>query len=225
MLEAYSRTLSVEGPLIAVNGAVVIDTRTGEILYKNFVDPQAALPLLRFCGEHGLDYLLVTAEGCWHTEGSNRKARFEQYNQIAGKYNLSPIPLHVFDPDYREALSREIHKMLIAGLSPAEMEMTEAYIRTLKGLSCTSSEPGLLDVAAPDVNKGLGVAALGRILGLEKQQICVFGDYLNDIPMFEQAGFPIAMENADETVKQHALVITGSNDADGVARAIEKYIL
>jgi Cof subfamily protein (haloacid dehalogenase superfamily) len=225
MLEAYSRTLSVEGPLIAVNGAVVIDTRTGEILYKNLVDPQAALPLLRFCKEHGLDYLLVTTEGCWHTEGSRRKARFEQYNQIAGKDNLSLIPLRVFDPDYREALSGEIHKMLIAGLSPAEMEMTEAYIRTLKDLSCTTSEPGLLDVAAPDVNKGVGVAALGRILGLKKQQICVFGDYLNDIPMFEQAGFPIAMENADKTVKQHALAITGSNDDDGVARAIEKYIL
>jgi Cof subfamily protein (haloacid dehalogenase superfamily) len=225
MLEAYSRTLSVEGPLIAVNGAVVIDTRSGEILYKNLVDPQAALPLLRFCREHGLDYLLVTTEGCWHAEGSNRKARFEQYNQIAEKDNLSPIPLHVFDQDYREALSGEIHKMLISGLSPAEMEMTEAYIRTLKGLSHTSSEPGLLDVAAPDVNKGAGVAALGRILGLEKQQICVFGDYLNDIPMFEQAGFPIAMENADETVKRHALAITGSNDEDGVARAIEKYIL
>ncbi|MDR2738880.1 MAG: Cof-type HAD-IIB family hydrolase [Treponema sp.] len=225
MLEAYSRTLSVEGPLIAVNGAVVIDTRTGKILYKNLVDPRAALPLLRFCRERGLDYLLVTTEGCWHAEGSNRKARFEQYNQIAEKDNLSPIPLHVFDPDYREALSGEIHKMLISGLSPAEMEMTEAYIRTLKDLSCTSSEPGLLDVAAPDVNKGAGLAAMGRILGLEKQQICVFGDYLNDIPMFEQAGFPIAMENADETVKQHALAITGSNDEDGVARAIEKYIL
>ncbi|MFP3040791.1 Cof-type HAD-IIB family hydrolase [Treponema primitia] len=225
MLEAYSRTLSVEGPLISGNGAFIIDTRTGEMLYSNFVDPQAAYPLLLFCREHGLDHLLVNTEGCWYAEGSQRITRFEQYNQIAGKDNLSPMPLHLYDPNYQKALSGKIHKMLIAGLSPGEMDMTTEYIRTLKNLSCTSSENGLLDVAAPGINKGMGVAALGRILGLGKQQICVFGDYLNDIPMFEQAGFPIAMGNADEAVKRKALAITGSNDDDGIAQAIRNYIL
>ncbi|WP_010262576.1 Cof-type HAD-IIB family hydrolase [Treponema primitia] len=225
MLEAYSRILSVEGPLISGNGAFITDTRTGEILYSNFVDPQAAYPLLMFCKEHGLDHLLINTEACWYTEGSHRITRFEQYNQIAGKDNLSPIPLCLYGPNYQKALSGEIHKMLIAGLSPGEMDMTTEYIRTLKNLSCTSSEIGLLDVAAPGVDKGTGVAALGRILGLEKQQICVFGDYLNDIPMFEQAGFPIAMGNAAEAVKHKALAITGSNDEDGIAKAIKKYIL
>jgi Cof subfamily protein (haloacid dehalogenase superfamily) len=225
MLEAYSRTLSMEGPLISANGAVIIDTRTGEMLYKNFTDPKAVYPLLLFCREHGLDHLLVNTEGCWYAEGSKRIARFEQYNQIAGEDNLPLIPLRLFDPDYRTALSGEIHKMLIANLSSNEMEMTEGYIRTLKDLDYTTSDEGLLDVSAPGVSKGAGVAALGRILGLEKQQICVFGDYLNDISMFEQAGFPVAMGNADEQVKRHALAITGSNDEDGIAQAIKRYIL
>ena len=103
--------------------------------------------------------------------------------------------------------------------------MTAEYIRSIGSLSYTSSEPGLLDVSAPGVDKGEGVRHLARLLGLEKQKIAVFGDFLNDIPLFDQAGLPIAMGNGDEITKAHALAITASNDEDGVARAIRRYIL
>jgi Cof subfamily protein (haloacid dehalogenase superfamily) len=235
MLEAYSRTLDIQGPLIAANGGIIFDTRNGEIRYRNLAEGEKIYPLLRFCLEHGMDHIVVTSRACWYSENSRRIRRFEQYNDIAGADNLRPMPLRRFDDavhgdtagkdGYREALKDDIYKVLISGLSSKETLMTEAYIRSLGGLSNTSSEPDLLDVSAEGVNKGDGVRILAEYLGLVKEQICVFGDYWNDIPMLEAAGLPIAMGNGDSRVKAGALAITGSNDEDGVALAIKKYIL
>lgn len=241
MLEAYSRTLNIQGPLIAANGGVIFDTRNGKILYRNLADGEKIYHLLRFCLEHGMDHIVVTSRACWYSENSRRIRRFEQYNDIARADKLRPIPLRRFGAakddaakddaaatdgdDYREALKDDIYKVLISGLSSKEQIMIEAYIRSAGGLSNTSSEPDLLDVSAEGVNKGDGVRILAEHLGLVKEQICVFGDYWNDIPMLEAAGLPIAMDNGDSRVKASALAITGSNDEDGVASAIRKYIL
>jgi Cof subfamily protein (haloacid dehalogenase superfamily) len=119
----------------------------------------------------------------------------------------------------------EIYKILIAGLTPEDKKTAEAFIDTIGNLSQTSSGPGLLEIMGPGVTKGEGIRFIAKQMGLEKENICVFGDYLNDISMFEAAGLPIAMANADERVKERALAITASNDEDGIARAIRNYIL
>jgi hydroxymethylpyrimidine pyrophosphatase-like HAD family hydrolase len=75
------------------------------------------------------------------------------------------------------------------------------------------------------VDKGTGVVELRDFLGVEKAEVCVFGDYLNDLPMFFEAGFPIAMGNAHESLKGNALFVTDHYDDDGIAKAIHEYIL
>jgi Cof subfamily protein (haloacid dehalogenase superfamily) len=225
MLETYSRLLGINGLLIAANGAVLFDTRIGKIVYGNFIDPKQLYPLLQFCSTHGMDHLVASSVGCWFSKGSKRVERFEQYNELARGEGLSLIPLYEFDGNYTEALAGDIYKVLIAGLNADEQRKTEAYIQSLDGLACTSSDEGLLDVSAAGINKGEGVRFLAHTLGFEKQQICVFGDYRNDIPMFEQAGLSIAMGNSDALVKKSAMAVTSLNDDDGVARAIERYIL
>jgi hydroxymethylpyrimidine pyrophosphatase-like HAD family hydrolase len=62
-------------------------------------------------------------------------------------------------------------------------------------------------------------------MGIEKEEICVFGDYDNDLPMFREAGLSVAMGNARQEVKDLADIVTSANDDDGVAEAIRKYIL
>jgi Cof subfamily protein (haloacid dehalogenase superfamily) len=225
MLEAYSRTLDIQGPLIAANGGVIFDTQSGQIVYRKLADGEKIYHLLRFCFEHGMDHIVVSSRACWYSENSRRIRRFEQYNEIAKADKLQPMILRRFGGDYRKALADEIYKVLISGLSPQEEALTEAYIHSIGDLSNTSSEPDLLDVSAAGVNKGEGVRILAERLSLVKEQICVFGDYWNDIPMLEAAGLPIAMGNGDSRVKASALAITGSHDEDGVASAIKKYIL
>ena len=225
MMEAYSRLLGIKGLLIAANGAVIVDTRDNSMPYRICVDGEDAGVLLEFCAQRGFDHVAAALEGCYYSEGSNRIKRFEQYNKIAGEENLRQIPLFPFNSYYSAVAGMRIYKILISGLSAEEQRQTECYIGTLSRLGFTSSEPQLLDVIAAGVDKGTGVQNLARIMGISEKEICVFGDYYNDIPMFKAAGLSVAMGNSDDEVKSKATVVTGTNDENGVALAIGKYFL
>jgi len=66
---------------------------------------------------------------------------------------------------------------------------------------------------------------IGEMLGLQKEQIMGIGDQENDLSLVENAGFGVAMENAIPMVKNAADYITRSNDNNGVAHAIHKFVL
>lgn len=84
----------------------------------------------------------------------------------------------------------------------------------------------LLDMVHPQVSKGVGVAAAAQELAIERQEVMAIGDNFNDLEMLRFAGTGVVMANADEELKASpGLYTTLSNDEDGVASAIEKFIL
>ncbi len=87
------------------------------------------------------------------------------------------------------------------------------------------SQTYYLDVTAPDANKGHGVTELARVLGTPLDQVAVIGDGQNDVFMFKVAGLAIAVDNASDEVKKAADHVTASNVDDGVAKAIDRYVL
>ena len=82
-----------------------------------------------------------------------------------------------------------------------------------------------IEVNAKGVNKGRGLLILGELLGIRREEIMAVGDGSNDIAMLREAGLGVAMENATDEVKAAADAITLSNDREGAAAAIEKYVL
>jgi Cof subfamily protein (haloacid dehalogenase superfamily) len=87
------------------------------------------------------------------------------------------------------------------------------------------SQPYYCDVIPPGIDKGRLVELLGQRLGVPPAEILVLGDMENDLEMFRKAGFAVAMGNAADTVKRAAQATTLSNDEDGFAIAIERYVL
>lgn len=87
------------------------------------------------------------------------------------------------------------------------------------------SQPFILEILPDQVDKGFSMRLLGKMLGLEKAQIMGIGDQENDLSLVENAGLGIAMENAIDEVKAAADYITRSNDENGVAHAINKFVL
>ena len=87
------------------------------------------------------------------------------------------------------------------------------------------SQPYYCDVTPPGINKGRLVDLLAERLGAPRQEIAVLGDMGNDVEMFGRAGFAIAMGNATPEVKALAQATTLSNDEDGFAAAIDRYVL
>ena len=89
----------------------------------------------------------------------------------------------------------------------------------------TRAKNHMIEMVNPEVNKGRGVAMLAKRLGILQQDIMVLGDSENDMTMLAYAGLGVAMDNADDKVKAVADVVTADNNRDGVALAIEKYVL
>ncbi|WP_086315151.1 HAD superfamily hydrolase [Enterococcus sp. 7F3_DIV0205] len=83
----------------------------------------------------------------------------------------------------------------------------------------------LLEFMPKGITKAYGISLLARDLGIKQEEIMTIGDEENDLPMIEYAGLGVAMENAVAKVKDLADVITDTNDNDGVAQAVEKFVL
>ena len=91
--------------------------------------------------------------------------------------------------------------------------------------SAARSQPYYLDVTHPRANKGTVVETLSRLLNIPLAQIATMGDMPNDVLMFRKSGFSIAMGNASDEVKAQASVVTDSNENDGFAKAVRKFVL
>lgn len=82
-----------------------------------------------------------------------------------------------------------------------------------------------MDRAPIFAHKGTVVTQLSSLLNISTERFAAIGDGLNDILMFERAGFSIAMGQADEAVRRAANVVAASNGEEGFARAMEDYVL
>ena len=106
-----------------------------------------------------------------------------------------------------------------------EREQAWQELKRFDSLELVGSLKYNIEINAAGVNKGKGLLELGGILGISREEIMAFGDGDNDIAMLREVGFGVAMENADEEVKAVADYVTGSNDEDGVAKAIARFVL
>ena len=92
-------------------------------------------------------------------------------------------------------------------------------------ISAERSQPYYLDVTHPDANKGEVVLMLSQLLAIPSEQIATIGDMPNDVLMFQKSGVSIAMGNASEDVQKAATYVTTSNDEEGFANAMERFVL
>ena len=82
----------------------------------------------------------------------------------------------------------------------------------------------LVDIVSRGADKGSGLSALARILNVAPAQIMAIGDNYADSKMLEVAGYPVVMGNAPEEMRRR-WPVTGTNDENGVAQVIERFIL
>ena len=91
--------------------------------------------------------------------------------------------------------------------------------------SVFKSAPYFLEFTNKEVDKGKGLKKLGEYLGIKQEEMIACGDAGNDISMIKYAGLGVAMKNATDDVKEVSDYITLSNDEDGIAHIVNKFIL
>ena len=92
-------------------------------------------------------------------------------------------------------------------------------------MAASQSQPYYLDVTHPDANKGAVARDLSARYGIPPQAIATIGDMPNDVLMFAHSGLSIAMGNASPEVQRAARRVTASNQEEGFASAVDRFIL
>jgi HAD superfamily hydrolase (TIGR01484 family) len=129
--------------------------------------------------------------------------------------------------NFRSMVASGCRKMLIPG-DPMILTPLAKLLASYTGgdAAIFTSKPYLLEVLPPSANKGNALALVAEKLSIPRDAVLAVGDSMNDEAMLRWAGFPVAMVNGDERIKEIASLVTDkTNDEDGVAEVIERYIL
>lgn len=208
--------LGLDGPIGAFNGGTLV-MPDGMVLAAERLDPDVAARTLALIDRPGVTPWLF-ADGKWYAR-DRENANLPRERKAA---NLEPV----FDADFATLLD---HADKLVGVSDdhALLASIEAETQAALGTRATvaRSQPYYLDITAPRANKGDGVTALAKAYGVPLSAVAVFGDQRNDLPMFARAALSVAMGQAPDEVRAAATHVARSNEEDGVADAIERFIL
>ncbi len=224
MLSVMTNKLDIKGPVVSVNGGLIVDSVTGDILFGKKIRSETAREIFLFSLEKGLDCGAVVSTGAHFTKGSRRVKIFEKYNVQAEHSGQKPLVLTTSDnPEVVDF--EDVYKFLVLAKDQDEYDTYREHFERNKNLFVVSSENFLIELMPCGVNKGLGVLEIAKLMGITPEEVMVFGDFENDKEMFETAGFRVAMGNASDEIKKLSDYVTDTNQNDGVAKAIEKFLL
>ena len=215
-----ARELELErygGYILSFNGGIIIDCRTGKVVFQKELPVDMNRRIVELSVEHRVnlmtyqdDLLITNNPDC-------------EYVQLEAKINHLTI--------------RQVEDMAsYVDFAVPKMIMTDDgdYLATVEGkvkaalgknLSVYRSEPFFLEILPKGIDKAQCLAKLLELLGVQREEMIACGDGYNDLTMIQYAGLGVAMENAVLPVRSAADFITFSNNDDGVAHVVEKFLL
>jgi len=211
--------LRIKQPIICYSGALVLDWEANILL--NMTMPVSDVKqVYAHAKSAGIHMSLYKADE-WYIEEMDEWA--EQESAITHIIPSTADFHQLFD--IWERRNTGPNKILCMS-GPKQIQRLEKTIRSGKAahLNIYPSKPTYLEIMPKTAAKPAAIDYLRHQLNIEKSEIIAIGDNYNDISMLEYAGVGIAMGNAPDEVKRIADDITLSNDEDGVAASIAKYI-
>jgi Cof subfamily protein (haloacid dehalogenase superfamily) len=217
--------------IIASNGAIIKNIKTNEYINKVTFSNEEVLKIRDIFLKESANYMMVSTEEKAITETLNGMS-FEKLG--IGK-NQNKLEVKSIKGIIEENPNIDKFLCLIGG----EEEKIAKIIKEVNALENIESslmcsyihksndntfESKYVDIVKKGCTKKNAIIMLAEKLGIKQEEIIVVGDGGNDISMFECAGLKIAMSNAEEYLKEKADFITASNNDDGVAKAIDKFI-
>jgi Cof subfamily protein (haloacid dehalogenase superfamily) len=210
----FAESLQLRSPFAAFNGALVT-TIQGDVVARSIITSSVIARVKAIADGFGLGVWLYDERDWWV---GRRDAFVDREEHTSG-----------FSPEidgYDERLTGEANKLTVVGKPELVAQAEQVVLSELATeVSASRSKPRFLDVTAFGIHKGAAVIRLAKILNVSTEQVAVIGDGPNDVDMFKQAGVSIAMGQAVDDVRDAARYVTTSNDDEGWARGIDRYVL
>ena len=217
----YAAELGLTAPVVCFQGGLVYDYQARRVLHELRMDPAVIPVITRLSEQHGWNLQFETATMSYLPRVSGHPQALLDLLRLAGWQRVDDLTtdlpetpfkfiLTVNDPAERDALASELRARLAeAGLN----------------IDVVPSHPILVEGLPAGLNKAKGLAWLADYLGVARETVLAVGDNDNDAPMLEWAGVGVAMGNGSPAALAAADWVAPSVAEDGVAAALEKYVL
>lgn len=217
-LERYLEELGLnteEDYVMSYNGSLIQNVKTKESISKNVLKGEDLHYLYDLSQELGINIHAFSKMGCV-------TPRMSEYSILEGRINGIPV----LEIDYSEVAKEEdiIKVMMVDPEEILEEAIKKLPQEVYEKYTVVRSAPYFLEFLSKSSGKGIGIKALAEHLGIKQEEIICIGDAGNDLDMIQFAGLGVAMGNAFKEVKEVANYITKTNEDDGVAHVIERFI-
>ena len=218
----WARTLEIDIPVVAHNGAVVVNPESGAVVSKQGISLSAANQVIDELLHLNIPFLVYRGEdqgemGLLLEQFSQHRTEFltfiDDQVELVSKLDLksNPIKIAVLGQDYQ--------------LNPLLDDWQERYGSAANLIVYRSDNYIGVDFICRDCSKKSGVEYILKQLDLDFSRVLAIGDDYNDLALIEAAGLGAAMGNAPVPVKQAADYIAPTNDEDGVAHVLQQFCL
>ncbi len=206
-----------DGYVLSYNGGKVTKCSTGEVLNEQYLPEKIVPEIFHLADELGIGMMT------YNENGIVANMHNDEFMELEAFINHMDI-VHYQNP--LEQITAPVNKCL--GTAPVEtaLKFVKIFADKFQGyISVGRSEPFYIELMPLGIDKAVSLGRLSAMVGLGRENVIACGDGFNDISMVEYAGLGVAMANAQDELKEVADYVTYSNDEDGVAYIIEKYIL
>jgi Cof subfamily protein (haloacid dehalogenase superfamily) len=213
----FAALLGITGPMVCYQGAAIFDAGTGATLRQVAVRSDVTAQVLDWARAHG-----VHAQ-CY----ADDKLYVESINGFSKRYTDLARVEPVLVPSLREAFAERASIKLVLVDEPDRSAEHLAALRALLGdrAYLTRSHVDFVEILDPHVNKGEALAFVADRYGVGLDATLAVGDAWNDVPLLDAAAIGVAMGSGPPELLARADAVVGDVAHDGVAEAIERYVL
>lgn len=222
LVEEAERFVPFADFIITSNGAVTYNGQTGKVITSELLDAQKSKKVFEIINNHKLTYEIYFEGEAFLDSYS---AKLYNYGNISAHYlKVLKDKANVVESLSEHIGSRGVEKINIMRVVGDELQEVKDEIQSIGDIFVTSSIPENLEMNNFNANKGYALKKLCDYLGITPDEVMAFGDTGNDCEMLKIAGLSFAMENGWDEAKKVAKAVAPSNEDDGVAVEIEKYL-
>lgn len=219
-MERYAKQIGLDrfgGYAVSFNGGMIVNCATGEAVFEKCIPNRFAKIIYEYALSHGIG--MVTYKDGMVITGTP----IDDYMQYEARLNY--MILHSVK-DFMSFVDFDMIKCLLTA-EPEKAELCERELRELLApeLNVFRSEPYFIEITTQGVDKAETIDCLLKMLDIPRANSICCGDGFNDLTMVKYGGVGVAMDNAQQIVKDNADYITASCDNDGIVEVIKKFIL
>ena len=215
---------------ITANGSGIYEISTGKCLYENAMDEELVTPILNFLLTRDIHMdAFIGGKGytpiqCVETAQKLTVPSSIKNYIITARTRLDNI-LQFIHENQLKVQKMTLNFYPAADGTLIDRETVRKFLVSNPSITTVCGGYNNLEFTRADANKGVGLRKLAEILGVNPDATMAIGDTENDLAIIEAAGIGVAMGNATDAVKARADYVTTTNTKDGVAAAIEHFIL